>query len=98
MMIQLIQFLGIDSCPYYQNPGMGNQVIWRNNTLTGTNKKGLNRMMIMQICNVEYTDNRVIDMIWITEAFGVSVINTYMSCPARIEFSFIYERNTFVNT
>lgn len=80
------------------NPGMGNQLIWTNMTLTGTSLHGLNRIITTESYNLNLTNNRITDMVWITEAYGITAVQTYMSCPYMTEFTYIFEGNTFVNS
>jgi hypothetical protein len=55
---------------------MGNKLIIKNVTITGYNKGGKNRIIIVQLpANVTLSNNKFIDASWENEVFGIALGN-----------------------
>lgn len=94
----VMQIIGTNKCPYYQNEGIGNNLILNKVTITGKNSVGLNRLFVIyKPMNVTVTNTDFRNAKWRQEAFGI--VSGYTEeialCNSSNQYFIdIYENNT----
>lgn len=94
----VMQIIGTNKCPYYQNEGIGNNLILNKLTITGKNSVGLNRLFVVyKPMNVTVTNTDFRNAKWRQETFGIVTGYTEeipLCTSSNQYFIDIYENNT----